>query len=97
MKKYAGRHAQALRMAVVAAYGLTCHLCGEPIASMREFEVDHLIAQSVPGSPAVDLANLRPAHGTYSKAKCNQRRGNTTLATYRTTRPVDNVDWFAAG
>ena len=93
--KYSGRRVQALRHAVVAAWGLTCHLCGQPIASLREMEVDHVVPRSLDPAAAVDLANLRPVHGTYSLPKCNQRRGNRSAAEFRRTRDVDNGGWFA--
>ena len=93
--KYSGRRVQALRRAVMAAWGLECWLCGGAIDSLREMEVDHISPRSLDPASATDLANLRPVHGTYSLPKCNQRRGNKDAAEFRRTRDVDNGGWFA--
>lgn len=53
----------------------TCHLCGTPIASLDEYEPDHLVPTSQGGAP-YDLDNARPAHGRRSAPhlRCNPRR-----------------------
>lgn len=86
---YSGRYLQRLRVLVAATYGMTCWLCHEPIESWREFEVDHVLPRAQGGSDA--LPNLRPAHGTFSEAKCNTRRGQ------RAAPPpvhVNDAQWF---
>ena len=91
---YSGRGVTRFRRLVAAAYGLTCHLCGQPIRTFAEMEPDHLIPRSGGGNP-YDLANVRPAHGTRSREKCNQRRGSRPLSeTTTTNRDVDNAAWF---
>ena len=71
------------RKLVAATYGMTCHLCGHPIHTWNEYEVDHITPQSAGGTH--DLANLRPAHGARSPQRCNQRRGDGP-----TQHPTDN-------
>lgn len=86
---YSGRRVQELRLLVASTYGLACWLCGRPIASWREYEVDHVLPRALGGSDA--LPNLRPAHGCFSESKCNTRRGKSTAP------PVEHIDdthWF---
>lgn len=80
-----GARRTALRRRV-AAQGLPCHLCGEPIdyslTTWRDprdgrvkrhpmsFELDELVPVSKGGDP-LDPSNVAPAHRI-----CNQRRGN---------------------
>ena len=91
---YTGRQVTQFRLLVAATYGLTCHLCGQPIRNLQEMETDHLVPRSRGGDP-YDLANARPAHGTKSREKCNQRRGNQPLgSTTNTSSDSDNTAWF---
>lgn len=92
-RTYGGRAAQAHRRLVAATYPWVCTLCGEPIASFDELEVEHLIPRALGGDP-YDLDNSRPAHGTRSDSKCNQRRGTKPLNEYRATRAVDALPFF---
>lgn len=80
-----GARRRALR-AWLAAQGLPCHICGQPIdydldwyvdprdgrvkRHPMSFEVDELIPVSLGGSP-IDRSNVAPAHRI-----CNERRGN---------------------
>lgn len=98
MTTYSGRTAQRIRAAVWATYGNTCHLCGGLIEHFQQMEVDHINPQSSGFKLGLhDLPNLRPAHGTRSHMKCNQRRGNKPVAQYQRTRDVNNLAWFAEG
>lgn len=90
---YSGKVITKARIAVWNTYPHVCHLCGKQIASFEEYEPDHLIPRSQGGSP-LDIANMRPSHGTKSKQRCNQRRGTKTIAKYTATQPLDNTEWF---
>lgn len=63
-----GKASMQVTQLVLATYGTTCHLCGQPGATTR----DHLIPYSHGGTD--DLHNLRPAH-----RRCNSKRGNRAL------------------
>ena len=91
VKKYAGPMVAKVRMAIWSTHPHVCHLCGEPINSFREFEPDHLVPRALGGS-LFDLRNLRPAHGTFSRQKCNQKRGSKALVP--TVKNQDNLGWF---
>ena len=83
-----GARRTALRKRV-AAMGLPCHLCHQPIdyslttwvdpkdgrvkRHPLSFELDELVPVSKGGSP-FDMDNVAPAHRI-----CNQRRGNKAL------------------
>lgn len=62
-----------VRPAVIAAYGITCHICEQPIdmglksPHPQSFSIDHLIGPET-GS---DLRYLRPSHRL-----CNMQRGD---------------------
>lgn len=92
---YTGRRVTAFRRLVAATYGLTCHLCGDPIASLEQMDVDHLTARSH-GGDLFDLANARPSHGRLSppRYRCNQKRKRADVDTYRARRDVDSRGWF---
>ena len=95
---YSGRHLQRIRQAVWASYPHVCHLCGEPIATFEQMEPDHLEPRSRGTLPGMhDLPNLRPAHGTRSRERCNQRRGNKPVDQYRRVRDIDHLAWFKEG
>ena len=80
-----GARRTALRKRV-AALGLPCHICGQPIdyslttwvdpkdgktkRHPMSYELDELVTVSKGGSP-LDIGNVAPAHRI-----CNQRRGN---------------------
>lgn len=73
----------------VAAMGLPCHICGQPIdyslpaGDPMSYELDELLPVSLGGSP-IDPANVAPAHRA-----CNQMKGNKigfTLARPAATR-----------
>lgn len=57
-----GSRWRALVAMTIRRHGATCWICGHPGAT----EADHVIALSERPDLAVDLDNLRPAHGTYS-------------------------------
>lgn len=90
---YSGKAAQRVRVEVWNAYPHVCHLCNGIIASFIEMEPDHIVPRSKGGHP-FDMRNLRPAHGTRSKQRCNQRRGNKSATAYRKTRERNDMDWF---
>jgi hypothetical protein len=91
-----GRRWRAIRRAVFAEYGTTCHVCGHE----RALEVDHLIRRADGGS-VHDLRNLRPAHGsnypcpvciaptTGRPRCCNQERNARPAAKARVPFSVD--------
>jgi 5-methylcytosine-specific restriction endonuclease McrA len=58
---------------VVAIHGMTCHLCGEQIASEGDLHVDHVIPRERGGTHT--YGNLRPAH-----ALCNLRKGTKLMS-----------------
>lgn len=66
-----------MRQLVWDTYPHVCFLCGGPIPTMKEMEVDHIQPLSQGGAP-LDLANVRPSHPT-----CNRRRGTKTLEEYK--------------
>jgi 5-methylcytosine-specific restriction endonuclease McrA len=60
---------RTIRRRVVAQHGMTCWLCGLPIASMAEVTMDHVVPVKDGGRFVV--GNLRPAHDA-----CNKARGH---------------------
>lgn len=79
--KWGGALALRITRAVLARYGTTCHLCGRPGATTA----DHIIPRSRGGPDTVD--NCRPAH-----LRCNQRRGDRTLAEWFAAHPLESVE-----
>lgn len=71
---------------VIAIYGTTCHLCGEPIPQ-GQFSIDHVIPRSRGGDP-FDIANMRPA----CMDRCNKRRGNKLIEEYK-PKPKASRQW----
>lgn len=59
----------ALRLAVIKRDGLNCGLCGCPIVSVQDVDVDHIIPVSRGGSSNAE--NLQVTHSS-----CNRRKGN---------------------
>jgi hypothetical protein len=62
--------ARYLRQAVIAHHGMICGLCRQPICSLAELHIDHVVPFSRGGDTA--FYNLQPAH-----ARCNLRKGAT--------------------
>lgn len=58
--------------AVLNRDGMTCFLCGRPIASLDDLHFAYVIRLSAGGPNTVD--NIRPAH-----ARCNLRRPRSTM------------------
>lgn len=89
---WGGRRSQRLVGATLAAYGTTCHLCGEPITDLDRTgpragwpSADHIVPRSRGGSDA--LENLRPAH-----LGCNSSRQAAALK--KGGRVVDGRSFF---
>lgn len=76
--KWGGAYAARLVRATLDQYGPQCHLCRDPAPATT---ADHIIPRSRDGPDT--LANLRPAH-----KRCNQRRGNRTLAEWFEENPL---------
>jgi 5-methylcytosine-specific restriction endonuclease McrA len=55
---------------ILAEHGMTCHICGEPIASFGDLHFDHVIPLGGGHGGAHSAANIRPSHET-----CNLRKG----------------------
>ena len=99
--RYANRNARNALRKRVAAMGLPCHLCGQPIdytlpaCDPLSFELDELVPlASLPQEQrrfaAVDPRNVAPAHRI-----CNERRGAKPLdsGTVRAMRLKRSEDW----
>jgi len=67
-RQLGGHITKADYRAILAEYGMTCHLCGEPIEAMADLQFDHVVPLARGGQHA--KANIRPSH-----ARCNQRKG----------------------
>ena len=92
-RKYGGRKVTRLRQIIWATQPHTCWLCGNPINNYAEFEIDHVLPRRHGGTNA--LTNLRPAHGAYSRTKCNQRRGSKLVTKQRPAAlERDDTDWY---
>ena len=96
-RPHGGRRITQLRRIIWSTHPHTCWLCGEPINTWREFEIDHVLPREHGGTDT--LTNLRPAHGRLSTERCNQRRGSKMVTE---TRPVASVEqdetaWFTQG
>ena len=72
-RKNAGNKAR--RGYLAKKYGLTCRLCMEPLASLEEATIDHVIPRSKGGGN--NRENTQLAH-----LECNHRRGSMDLAEY---------------
>jgi hypothetical protein len=89
-RRRAGDTIRRRRPAVIATWGMWCHLCGEPIpAGLPDNDplaltMDHVVPQSAGGTHALD--NLRPAH-----RRCNYRRQDLPLEAWRESRIVSTV------
>lgn len=88
-----GRKIARLANQVVATYGSTCWLCGNPIdltaakKSPWGLTVDHVLPRSRGGTD--DLCNLRPAHH-----RCNVKRQAKPVKAPAVARaPVVRSDW----
>ena len=68
-RKPEGREHRWNRAMLVKRDGMVCALCGEPIATLSEVTIDHIVPLSRGGTDRLD--NLRLAHEA-----CNKRRGN---------------------
>ncbi|QMV84740.1 HNH endonuclease [Corynebacterium hindlerae] len=77
MARWGGRRVQRLLALVLAEYGDTCHLCGQPGADT----VDHIVPRSWGGDDSLD--NVRPAHHA-----CNCSRGAMPLDQWRERHPI---------
>ena len=60
-----------------------CEVCGQPIVTAGEVEVDHIVPVSEGGEP-YDPANLRLAH-----RRCNRRLGGLASAQQRRHRQAE--------
>jgi len=56
---------------LINKYGMSCHICGLPILSMKEITFDHVIPFSKGGLD--ELENYRLAH-----FECNQEKADMT-------------------
>ena len=70
MSYWGGWKTTQARARVLAAYGNTCWLCGQPI--LGRISIDHVVPRSKGGGD--DLGNLRPAH-----LRCNKVRGSKDI------------------
>jgi 5-methylcytosine-specific restriction endonuclease McrA len=61
------------REAILAEFGMVCHICGGVIESRADLEFDHVIPIARGGREAYD--NIRPSHMV-----CNRRKGAKLLA-----------------
>lgn len=61
--------AYRIREAIIERDGMTCGICGRPILSIKDIDIDHIQPISKGGKSV--LGNLRVAH-----ARCNRSRGN---------------------
>lgn len=58
-----------IKLELAAKYGLTCAICGKPIASVEDATVDHIIPLFRGGKTTIE--NCQLAH-----AKCNKQKGS---------------------
>jgi 5-methylcytosine-specific restriction endonuclease McrA len=58
--------------AILAEFGMVCHLCGGEIASPSDLDFDHVIPRALGGQHVYE--NIRPTH-----AVCNRRKGAKLL------------------
>ncbi len=69
-KKPLGKERRWNKKALIRRDGTNCAICGEPMMTMDDITIDHLVPLSRGGLDVLD--NLRLAH-----AKCNEKRGNS--------------------
>ena len=96
-RQHGGRRITRLRHIIWSTHPHTCWLCGEPINTWREFEIDHVLPREHGGTDT--LTNLRPSHGRLSAERCNQRRGSKMVTELRPVSSVeqDETAWFTQG
>ena len=63
---------EADHKAILAEFGMVCHICGQDIASPGDLHFDHVISLTKEGPHSAE--NLRPSH-----ALCNMRKGTKSL------------------
>ena len=61
--------------AILAEFGMVCHICGQKIESLDDLHFDHVISLAKEGPHSAE--NLRPSH-----ALCNMRKGSKSLEDY---------------
>ena len=61
------------RRAVIAEFGMVCHICGGQIESGKDLEFDHVIPIARGGTESYD--NIRPSH-----LRCNRRKGSKLMS-----------------
>jgi 5-methylcytosine-specific restriction endonuclease McrA len=61
------------REAILAEFGMVCHICGAKIGSRADLEFDHVIPIALGGQESYD--NIRPSH-----MRCNRRKGAKLLS-----------------
>ena len=83
---WTGNESKKYTPVVIATYGMTCHLCMSPIASMGEVSVDHVVPRNKGGVDAIE--NLRPAH-----RRCNYSRGDKDIAEWQ-RNVQDHLSFF---
>jgi HNH endonuclease len=59
--------------AIIAEHGMTCHICGGPIADFDDLHFDHVIPLTRGGGHVQE--NIRPAH-----AGCNRRKSDKLMS-----------------
>lgn len=55
------------REAILAEFGMVCHICGGEIESRDDLEFDHVIPIALGGRESYD--NIRPSHMLYNRRK----------------------------
>jgi 5-methylcytosine-specific restriction endonuclease McrA len=58
--------------AIIAEYGMWCHICGIPIATLGDLHFDHVVPRMRGGKHVQE--NVKPAHGA-----CNVRKGTRLM------------------
>lgn len=92
MPAYSGTYLRRLRQHIWNTHPHTCHLCGQPITRIEDMELDHLVPRSRGGTNTPD--NLRPAHGTRTPQRCNNRRSDDTITDYQARAPIDRRNLY---
>lgn len=70
-RSYRGREKAWIRRALIRRDGCVCSLCEEPIATMKDVTLDHIVPRSRGGSDTIE--NLQLAH-----ERCNQAKDSMT-------------------